>query len=64
MTISSLATDSHMNSDFTVSLIPSIHTSLNSYPAFVSIRWGFAKIENGKLAATGQWKDKEQYFLK
>ena len=33
-----------------------------AYPAFVAIRWGFVKIENGKLVATGQWKDREQSF--
>jgi hypothetical protein len=48
----------------TVNQIKAEGKNKGSYPAFVSIRWGFAKIENGKLAATAQWKDREQYFQK
>jgi hypothetical protein len=33
----------------------------NRYVAFVSIRWGFAKIENGKLAPTEKWFNRHLY---
>jgi hypothetical protein len=31
------------------------------YVAFVSIRWGFAKIENNKFIPTEIWRNREQY---
>lgn len=33
----------------------------NRYVAFVAIRWGFAKIENGKLAPTEKWFNRHLY---
>lgn len=48
----------------TVNQIQAEGSNKGSYPAFVSIRWGFTKIENGKLVATAQWKNREQYFKK
>jgi hypothetical protein len=33
----------------------------NSYAAFVGIRWGFAKIDDKKLAPTEKWQNRFQY---
>lgn len=44
----------------TVKQIQAEGRNKGSYPAFVGIRWGFAKIENGKLVATAQWN--QRYF--
>jgi len=33
----------------------------NSYVAFVAIRWGFAKIIEGKLAPTEKWSNRQLY---
>lgn len=31
------------------------------YPAFVAIRWGFAKVSQGKLRPTAKWTHREKY---
>lgn len=32
-----------------------------SYPAFIAIRWGFARIENGRLNPTEKWSKRDKY---
>jgi hypothetical protein len=32
-----------------------------SYPAFIAIRWGFARIVNGRLKPTAKWTKREKY---
>lgn len=39
--------------------IRSIGRNIGRYPAFVGIRWGFAKMKDGKLTATDKWHKRE-----
>lgn len=32
-----------------------------SYPAFIAIRWGFARIETGRLKSTEKWRYRDKY---
>ena len=41
--------------------IKKLNPNEGSYPAFVAIRWGFAKIETDVLIGTEKWKKRELY---